>query len=273
MEIKNHLRDLKNLDPLSIDHKILQALHLVTRDRKLNQDAARKLKQIFHLFNQITPLLEKSFELSPHPAFMDLGCGKAYLGFLLSELLLKKVGAGKLIGVESRSDLTETCNKIVEHLEFKNVEFLNSTIEKVSAENVTMLMALHACDTATNDAIALGLKHEVPLLVLVPCCQAEIARELHELPKSETWPLWRHGVFEREFGSHLTNVLRCLVLESHGYKITVTEFTGWEHSLKNQLIMAEKIQKQNSLARKQLSDLMSRIPVLPRKLKTFITNE
>lgn len=260
----------KTLNPDSINPSLLQALHLLTKDKKLNQDAARKLKQIFHLIQQMSPMLEKIFAEQAEPLLLDLGCGKAYLGFLLNELLCQKLGRGTIIGVESREDLVATCQALTQKLNYKNLEFQKVKIEDCRAQSVHLVTALHACDTATDDAIAFALKNQVPYIALVPCCQAEVAEQLHQAPKRDLWPLWRHGIFAREFGSHLTNVIRCLVLESQGYKITVTEFTGWEHSLKNELIMAEKIQKQNALAKEQLEKLLRQIPVRPRKLEEFL---
>jgi hypothetical protein len=107
-----------------------------------------------------------------------------------------------------------------------------------------VVTALHACDTATDDAIAFGLQKKARCMVLVPCCQAELARLLNQhkalnLQRTPLAELWRHPLHTREMGSQLTNVLRCLYLESQGYKVTVTELVGWEHSMKNELILAE----------------------------------
>ena len=106
-----------------------------------------------------------------------------------------------------------------------------------------MVTALHACDTATDDAIAFGLKKHARFMVLVPCCQAEVASTLREhkalaLSRTPLSELWRHPLHTREIGSQVTNVLRCLYLEAMGYQVTVTELVGWEHSLKNELILA-----------------------------------
>lgn len=106
-----------------------------------------------------------------------------------------------------------------------------------------MVTALHACDTATDDAIDFALHKQASFIVLIPCCQAEVAAVLRknkgqELAKNILTELWRHSIHTREFGSHLTNVLRCLRLEAHGYQVTVTELVGWEHSMKNELIIA-----------------------------------
>jgi hypothetical protein len=108
---------------------------------------------------------------------------------------------------------------------------------------VDIVTALHACDTATDDAISFALKKQARYIVLVPCCQAELAGVLRKL-KSQSLArdalteIWRHPIHTREFGSHVTNVLRCLQLEAHGYQVNVTELVGWEHSIKNELIIA-----------------------------------
>ena len=112
-------------------------------------------------------------------------------------------------------------------------------------QTVDIVTALNACDTATDDAIAFGLAKHASHMVLVPCCQAEVAGVLKKgralnLAKTPLAELWRHPLHTREFGSQITNVLRCLQLEANGYNVTVTELVGWEHSMKNELILASK---------------------------------
>ena len=108
---------------------------------------------------------------------------------------------------------------------------------------VDIVTALHACDTATDDAIRFALKKQAKFIVLVPCCQAEVAAVLKKnkgkaLAQSSLTEIWRHPLHTREFGSLITNVLRCLQLEANGYQVNVTELVGWEHSMKNELIIA-----------------------------------
>jgi hypothetical protein len=109
-------------------------------------------------------------------------------------------------------------------------------------QEIDVVTALHACNTATDDAIRFALTKKAKHIVLVPCCQAEVAAALRKSKattlKNELAEIWRHPIHTREFGSHITNVLRCLQLESHGYDVTVTELVGWEHSMKNELIIA-----------------------------------
>jgi len=126
---------------------------------------------------------------------------------------------------------------------------------------IDVVTALHACDTATDDAIAFGLQKQARHMVLVPCCQAELARALNQhkalsLQRTPLAELWRHPLHTREVGSQLTNVLRCLYLEAMGYQVTVTELVGWEHSLKNELILAKYTGRPKRSAAERLEALL-----------------
>ena len=227
--------------------ELLKELHILTRDGKLNQDSRRKLKQVYHLYNFIEPLLK---ELSPLEDFsvVDHGAGKSYLGFIMYDLFLKNKAMGKIYGIETRQELVQKSKDLATKLKFPRMHFLNESVEESTRsqslpEQVEMVTALHACDTATDDAIQFALKKKAKFIVLVPCCQAEMASILRKNKGKSLGPnvlteIWRHPIHTREFGSHITNVLRCLFLEAHGYQVTVTELIGWEHSMKNELIIA-----------------------------------
>jgi hypothetical protein len=215
----------------------------------------------------ITPLL---YDVN---SIADLGAGKSYLGFMLYDLWLRERPETRLWAIEQRQELIANCKLIASRSGFDRISFVPQAILEASQsaelpEQIEAVTALHACDTATDEAIAFALKKNAKVIALVPCCQAEAARLLGDLtPKDgrELHSLWRHGIHRREFGSHLTNVIRSLFLESHGYKVRVTELIGWEHSMKNELILAERIQRSNPLARQQLDDLLKRFP-LPMRL-------
>jgi len=137
-----------------------------------------------------------------------------------------------------------------------------STDSRALPERIDMVTALHACDTATDDAIAFGLAKQASFMVLVPCCQAEVAACLREtkalsLSRTPLAELWRHPLHTREIGSQLTNVLRCLLLEAHGYQVTVTELVGWEHSMKNELIIARRTGQKKASASERLKGLLA----------------
>ena len=232
--------------------ELLKELHILTRDGKLNQDSRRKLKQVHHLVNFIAPLLD---EVAKSPGatltLADHGAGKSYLGFILYDLILKSrtsAPLGHIYGIETRAELVEKSRQLAQRLHFERMSFLNVSFDASinSPElpaTIDVVTALHACDTATDDAIRFALAKRARFIVLVPCCQAEVAsvlrrnkaQALSSLPLAERW---RHPIHTREFGSQLTNALRCLQLEAHGYQLTVTELTGWEHSMKNELIIA-----------------------------------
>lgn len=228
---------------------LLQALHILTRDGKLNQDSRRKLKQVYHLVNFIEPLMQAVMAKNATPTLVDHGAGKSYLGFILYDLLLKQHDAGQVIGIESRGELIEKSRQLAQACQFERMQFEHLTVaqamqSKQLPEQVDIVTALHACNTATDDAIAFGLQKKAQFMVLVPCCQAEVAEALRQhkaeaLSKTFLSELWRHPIHTREFGSQVTNVLRCLELEAHGYQVTVTELVGWEHSMKNELIIAK----------------------------------
>ena len=228
--------------------ELLQALHILTRERKLNQDSRRKLKQVYHLFQFIEPLLLALGEPAGGITLADHGAGKSYLGFILYDLFFKARTSGHIYGIESRTELVQNSRELAARLGFGRMSFLNlSVAESTHAAQlpaqVDMVTALHACDTATDDAIAFGLAKQAKYMVLAPCCQAEVARLLGQnralsLSRTPLAELWRHPLHTREMGSQITNVLRCLYLEARGYQVTVTELVGWEHSLKNELIIA-----------------------------------
>ena len=127
-----------------------------------------------------------------------------------------------------------------------------------------MVTALHACDTATDDAIAFGLAKHAQYMALVPCCQAEVAACLRQdkalqLARTPLAELWRHPFHTREMGSQITNVMRCLYLESQGYQVTVTELVGWEHSMKNELILAQHTGQKKHIAMERLQALLGQL--------------
>lgn len=254
--------------------ELLKALHIITRDGKLNADSRRKLKQVYHLVQFIEPLIQQIHCKNANFSIVDVGAGKSYLGFILYDLVLRELGSGKIISVESRPELVTSASALAKLSGFDRMEFISSKIEDAPLKNpVQMVCALHACDTATDDAILLGLRTDADVFVLVPCCQAEVARQLGENKTAgDLEGLWRFPIHKREFGSHLTNVLRVLFLESLGYKVTVTELVGFEHSMKNELIIAEKPAgglKPNKRSLEQLKKLLAETGVKPKLLSNF----
>ncbi len=247
--------------------ELLKELHILTREGKLNQDSRRKLKQVGHLVQFIEKIVAELTPQGEQLTLADHGAGKSYLGFILYDLLLKGQGSGTVYGIEMRPELVERSSALAARLGFDRMRFLNIAAADAAHDaalpaRIDVVTALHACDTATDDAIAFGLAKQAQAMVLVPCCQAELAAGLRQskalqLSRTPLAELWRHPLHTREMGSQLTNVLRCLYLESQGYSVTVTELVGWEHSLKNELIIARFTGQKKRSAGERLRALLA----------------
>ena len=249
--------------------ELLKELHILTREGKLNQDTRRKLKQVNHLLQFIEPLLQEALDARGDVTLVDHGAGKSYLGFMLYDLFFAQREVGWVYGVETRAELVERSRELADRLGFDRMRFVATTVQEAMTSDqipaeIDVVTALHACDTATDDAIAFGLARHARYMVLVPCCQAEVASVLRKhkaltLSRTPLGELWRHPLHTREFGSQITNVLRCLELEAHGYQVTVTELVGWEHSMKNELILARKVGHGKASARARLQQVLDEL--------------
>ncbi|MCA1925884.1 MAG: SAM-dependent methyltransferase [Thiobacillus sp.] len=246
--------------------ELLKELHILTRDGKLNQDSRRKLKQVYHLCNFIAPLIDEVLDRQDTLQLADHGAGKSYLGFILYDLYLKDRPGAHIAGIETRDELVAKSRDLATRLGFERMRFLNTTVAEATRtdalpDRFDIVTALHACNTATDDAIRFALAKQARHIVLVPCCQAEVAAVLRKhknasFGKTPLSEIWRHPIHTREFGSQLTNVLRCLQLEAHGYQVSVTELVGWEHSLKNELIVASQTGQPRGDARARLAAIL-----------------
>ena len=274
--------------------ELLKELHILTRDGHINQDSRRKLKQVNHLFQLIEPLLLELESGAPAHGdaaasaprgltIADHGAGKSYLGFILYDLFFRHRSGGRMVGVETRPELVQRSQELAARLGFTRMSFLNLSVEQAGASQalpaqIDVVTALHACDTATDDAITFGLQKGARCMVLVPCCQAELARLLNagkalSLGRTPLAELWRHPLHTREIGSQLTNVLRCLYLEARGYSVSVTELVGWEHSMKNELILARFTGRRNRAAGQRLRALLEQFGLTSLLQSRFVIDE
>jgi len=256
---------------------LLRELHLVGRDGNLHADSLRKLKQVNHLVQLLAPAILEARERHAEPALLDAGAGNSYLGFILYELFLREPGSREVLySVESRPELCARARERAERLGFDRMRFVEAALSDAGDEvpdRLHVVTALHACDTATDDALVLAVRRNADHVAVVPCCQAEVAAQLKDDPKaaSEPWPLlWAHPIHRREAGAHLTNVVRALALTSFGYQVTVTELTGWEHSLKNELILGRRVHREHRGARAQLTTLLRATAVRPKIVRDLL---
>ena len=262
--------------------ELLKELHILTRDGKMNQDSRRKLKQIYHLYQFIEPLLKEVLQNHPDIRLVDHGAGKSYLGFILYDLFFKTLNdASHIYGIETRDELVAKSRELAQRLDFPGMSFLNlSVAESIESaqlpDQVDVVTALHACNTATDDAIHFALKKQAQFIVLVPCCQAEVAAVLKKnkgktLARNALTEIWRHPLHTREFGSMVTNVLRCLQLEAHGYQVNVTELVGWEHSMKNELIIASYKNLPRTRPAERLNEVLETLGLEEMRPRFFTT--
>lgn len=205
---------------------------------KTTQD---KFKQINHYVEILSSLLQK-LPNRANTKVVDMGAGKGYLTFALYDYLnnvLKKPTS--VIGVEYRKDLVTLCNNIAKKASFHNLEFVQGAIENYENNDIDVLIALHACDTATDDAIFKGIKNEADLIVVAPCCHKQIRREIEKHKTSNDLDfLTKHGVFLERQAEMVTDGIRALILEYYGYSTKVMEFVSDAHTPKNVLIVGSK---------------------------------
>ena len=260
---------------------LLKELHILTRDGKMNQDSRRKLKQINHLVHFIEPLLNDVLGSQNAVSLVDHGAGKSYLGFLLYDLFFKsRDDASHIYGIETRAELVARSTQLARDLAFERMSFLHlSVAESIDSnslpEQVDVVTALHACNTATDDAIRFAIGKQARFIVVVPCCQAEVAKVLRKNKGAESTrdpltELWRHPLHTREFGSQVTNVLRCLQLEAHGYQVSVTELVGWEHSMKNELITASYQDLPRRRPAERLREVLAKLGLEEMETRFFV---
>ena len=256
--------------------ELLAELHLLTRDGDLNADARRKLKQINHLVGLLRPAIADALARHADPLIVDCGSGKGYLGFLLYALILGPAGRGRLVAIESREDLARGAAERAARLGMDRFTSICADIASAQLPGpIHVLTALHACDTATDDALLLAIRGEAEHVAVVPCCQAEVARQLGETRPADVAvaSLCAHPWHRREFGSHLTNVLRSLTLEAQGYRVTVTELAGWEHSLKNELILGKRTREAGPNGLERLRAVLAATGVRPKLVRDLGVTE
>lgn len=217
--------------------ELLKELHILTKTGDLNADSNRKLKQVNHLVGLLMPAVEDVLARFGTATLVDCGAGKSYLAFILYEVFLKSKEKGEILSIESRPELTTAATERARRLGFDRLSFQTAAIDAaVVPERVHLVTALHACDTATDDAIRRGVELGAKLILVAPCCHKELRPQLGK-PEPLAAVL-RHGVMEERMAEWVTDGLRALFLEWAGYRTKVFEFVASEHTPKNLMIAA-----------------------------------
>ena len=165
-----------------------------------------------------------------------MGSGKGYLTFALYDYLKNQLGINvSITGVELRKNLVDLCTKISSDCHFKDLKFISKDIRDFTAEEIDVIIALHACDTATDLAIYQGIKAEAKLIVCAPCCHKQVRKDMGK--KSQFKALTKHGIFEERQAEMLTDSIRSLLMEREGFNTKVFEFISNEHTQKNVMMI------------------------------------
>lgn len=216
----------------------LHALGITSARGEVLAPAQDKWRQINKYLEIIQSLLQES-PLPPDAHIADMGSGKGYLTFALYDYLHNRLGMTPLVeGIELRANLVDICNRAAVAAGFDGLRFIAQNINEYQPERLDMLIALHACDTATDLALATGIRRKARLMVAAPCCHKQIRKEMET--HNELAPVLRHGILEERQAEILTDGIRALLLESEGYQTKVFEFVSSEHTAKNVMITAVK---------------------------------
>jgi tRNA A58 N-methylase Trm61 len=219
----------------------LKQLGITTAEGMVKKDMQDKFKQI-NRYVEIIEGIIKDIDFEKNITVADMGSGKGYLTFALYDYLINNLKLDATVtGIELREDLANKCNVIAEAAKYKNLIFKKGTIQDAALESIDMLIALHACDTATDDAIYKGIKANAKVIICAPCCHKQIRKQM--IPENELKNITKHGILLERQAEIVTDTIRALILEAHGYKTKVFEFIATEHTPKNVLIVGTKYNK------------------------------
>ena len=219
------------------DERFLEFLGILDPQGRPRAQAGDKYRQVHQFVENVAPLLQ-SLRPGHRLRIVDMGCGKGYLTFALHRYLQERKLDVQTTGIERRAALTRDANAIVQDLQYTGIEFQSGEISNVALEEVDLLIALHACDTATDEAIFRGIQAGCRWVVVSPCCQHELRPQLQSPSGLE--PLFRYGIQLDRMTEAVTDALRCLYLEAYGYITHLQEFVDPEHTARNLLMIATK---------------------------------
>lgn len=235
----SHNKEKLKRAPLAAPY--LFELGITTSHGELIPKMADKYRQI----NKYLEIMDHQIEANIKKKklkLVDMGSGKGYLTFALYDFLQRERGLDvSITGIELRQELVDFCNKKAKKCGFKKLQFINQKIEEYEDDKIDILIALHACDTATDDALAKAILAKTDLIVCAPCCHKQVRQQVKG--KSQENPLLKYGIFQERHFEMVTDTIRALILEQHGYQSKVFEFVSNEHTRKNIMLIGAKSEK------------------------------
>jgi len=240
VQIKPDFTHDKNKKRLIIPNEniYLRELEVLNANFEIRREMSDKYKQINQYIELLAPVLSE-LKLPDNYHVVDMGSGKGYLTFALYDYLTNQLKQTiTMTGVEYREDLVNTCSAIAKKANFNKLQFMKGSIVETKLDKIDILIALHACDTATDDAIFRGIQSNAALIVCAPCCHKQI-RKAMKVP-NELANITRFGILKERQAEIITDTIRAMILEAFGYKTNVFEFISLEHTPKNVMIVGRK---------------------------------
>jgi hypothetical protein len=218
------------------DAPFLRLLGVFSNEGKLKSDKQDKFVQINKYLEFFSQSIASS-ELKDDFSVIDMGSGKGYLTFAMYDYLTRILGKKAAVkGIEYRQDMVDLCNNLAQKADFVGLSFVQGTIENAETQGDNVLIALHACDTATDEAVFKGINANAKIIMVAPCCHKQIRKQIN--PQDELRLLAKFGILEERLSESLTDLIRALILEAYGYQTKVFEFINSEHTPKNLMISA-----------------------------------
>jgi SAM-dependent methyltransferase len=270
--VENHLEHDREKTRLLEDDTFLRHLGVLDPTGKPRTQMSDKYRQIHHFIELLAPALQ-SLPKGRKLRVVDMGSGKGYLTFAVFAFFKQAGYHAEVVGIERRRGLVDLCNKVAGQCQFADLRFAVGEISAVTLEGVDVVVALHACDTATDDALYRGIAAQAQLIFLAPCCHKELRPQL--TPPEDLAPLFRHGIQAERMAESITDAIRCLYLEACGYTTTIQEFTALEHTQKNLLISAiyNPKPRDRDLLLRQASAFQARFGIVRQRLADLLTVE
>jgi hypothetical protein len=252
----------------------LQALGITDANGDIIPAMSKKWKQINKFIEVLAKAVQQTgLAQSQQLHVADFGSGKAYLTFAVFDYLTNTLGlSAKVTGVELRQPLVDLCNEAATRLQLSGLQFEQGDVKHFQARGINVMIALHACDIATDYAIEMGIRTGAEIIMCSPCCHKELRPQLQS--PAVLSPLLIHGIHLGQEAEMLTDGLRALLLEAHGYDTQVFEFISLEHTSKNKMILAQKRKKagDNSAVLKQIAELKAFYGISQHTLETLLAN-
>lgn len=249
----------------------LNALGITDNNGNIIPKMADKYRQI-NKYLEIIESLIKDIDLPKAVQIVDMGSGKGYLTFALYDYLVNTKSLNvKITGIELRNELVEYCNSLSKELDFAGLDFVCQPIQGYDNSKIDILIALHACDTATDDAIYKGLVANSSIIICAPCCHKQIRQQVKGIEQNS--PLLKYGIFKERQFEMVTDTIRALILEEHNYKTKVFEFISNEHTRKNVMLVGLKSNGEKSKeTEEKISSLKGEFQIQEHYLETLLKN-